>query len=276
MTTSELIRRVRSSYDELLGGLYQKTTTTSAGNAGGTTFVSTNVTGVDDFINQKELVIASGDANGQRREISDWDNGTNTGTLLTTAGFLIASGIDIEIGEKGFWSDREILDWANDGNNDAINRLTNKALADTHDTVDTTAGLLGVANFPSDYIRLADQGQGKFVLIDGAVTPIIDPGQYQRFVDDTFTPTSLGRGIAMLRNGEVHYRPANNATITWHYIKEGAEIDIDNAPDIPAEIHHALVDYIVYRGLLKNESSLAIEYFNKYENKLNTYNLHFE
>lgn len=128
MTTLLLIRRVRSAWQEISGGYYKKTATTSAGNAGGTTFVCTVITAVDDFLNQKELVIAEGDAIGQRRLISDWANSGNTGTLESTAGWQIATEMDIEVGEKGFWSDREILDWLNDAQDDMVNKLTDAAL----------------------------------------------------------------------------------------------------------------------------------------------------
>lgn len=272
MTTPEKLRRIRSAWDEIKDGFYLAGTTTSAGNAGGTTLIATGLTALDDFYNQKEIILTSGDASGQRRLISDFDAGTDTITLEETVGFLIASGVTFELGEAGFWSDREGLDWLNDGQADMVQKLTDEYLAPYLGKVSTTAGTTGKASFPTDYIRTVP----KHVLVDGAVAPFLPPTQYRRFVSDTFTPGTANVPTAIVRDSKLHYRPANNVTITWDYIRRPVAITIAQNSELPEDIHAALCDYAIYRGWLKAQTeesqAIANRYFSQYMDKIGTVN----
>ncbi len=270
MTTSEMLRRIRSAWDEIKGGFYLAGTTTSNGNAGGTTMIATGLTALDDFYNQKEVLLTSGTASGQRRLISDFVASSDTITLEETVGFLIASGVTFELGEAGFWSDREILDWVNDGQADMVQKLTDDYLAPYLGKVDTTVGTAGVASFPTDYIRTIP----KHTLVGGVVAPFVPSTQYRRFISDTYTPGDSNRPIGIIRNSELHYRPATNLTITWDYIRRPLAITISQTSELPEDIHAALCDYAIHRGWLKAQTqesqALANRYFGQFMDKIGT------
>jgi hypothetical protein len=224
-----------------------------------------------------EVVIASGDATGQRREITDWVKSTTIGTVLTAFTHAIADGVSIEIGSKGFWSDREILDWANDGANDMINRLADEVLADTHNKVSGTNGVAGTnfadAPFPSDYVRTIV----KHVLVDDVQAPFIPPNEIRRFLNDPFTPGSAAKPTAALRNSKVVYKPNTSATITWNYLRTPAVISGSTDPDFSEELAQILVDYVIHRGLRKNSKRAeeATLYWREYTNKIQNQNAQY-
>lgn len=262
MTTAEKIRRVRSAWREISGGFHKKTTTTSAGSD--TTFVSTNITAVDDFLNQKELVIGSGNASGQRQLITDWVFSTKVGTLEASVGFTIASGVTIEVGENGFWSDREILDWLNDGQDDMASELSDEVLFKALTVTANLSLSSGVATLPADFDRPANE----HVLIDSAVAPILGRGEHARLLTDQFLVKK-----AMYRNGALLYRPTSASIVELEYVKTRTAIDIDNASPLEAKMHQALCDYAIYRGWLKGQKEeLADRYLGIYRKKIEGYN----
>ena len=268
MNTENFIRRVRSAWQEISGGYYKNTATTSAGNAGGTTFICTAITAVDDFLNQKELVIAEGDALGQRRLISDWANMGNTGTLESTIGWQIATEIDIEVGEKGFWSDREILDWLNDAQDDVLNKLTDAALFKALTELVNLSISSGIATLPSDFVRPKQD----YVLIDGAVAPILAQDQYNKFLNSNFLVER-----AYFKDKSLYYRPTNASAVELEYIEDIAEITGAATSVLDTELHPALADYAIHRGFLKSEQeSLAGKHLTEYEKKILSYNQQHE
>lgn len=72
-------------------------TTTSAGNAGGTTLVDTVLTQGNDYWNNMAVVILSGNSIGQIRRISDFTSADDTITVDTAFASQIASGTKYNI-----------------------------------------------------------------------------------------------------------------------------------------------------------------------------------
>lgn len=253
MTTLQMIGRVRSAWHEELQGFYVTGTTSSAGSV--STFIASALSALaDDFLNEKEIYITSGNNNGLRREIADWVSSTTTGTLLEQFPYTVASAVTFEIGERGFWSDREIINWLNDTASEAAKLLSNEALWDYLKN-GTTAGSMvgsqayGRATIPTDCAKIP-----KSAWIDGRTAPILDPEQKTRFDRDSYIGEAiLLEGRPALGNVQVLYTPYKDATLTWLYAPIPAAFDTSTQTTLPARLHQILVDLTIREGWKKAE-----------------------
>lgn len=273
MTTLQMMQRVRSAWHEELQGFYITGTTNAAGSV--TTFVASALAGLaDDFLNEKEILITSGQNAGLRRDIADWVSSTFTGTLLEQFPYAVSSGVLFEIGEHGFWSDQEIIAWLNDAAQEVIRALAGEALWDYLKTASTTGNMVvsqvyGRALLPSDCVKPPSA-----VWINGKAARVLGPEQKTRFDRDPYIGAAvLLEGRPELGNVQVLYKPYEDAQITWQYAKAAAAFDIDEQTTLPARLHTILVDWAIKRGWEKTERlDLANQAEKNFVAKINTTN----
>ncbi len=270
MTSQEMLRRWRSDLNEVLGGYFATGITTSIGGGGGDTFFTTSLSSVvDDALNGLELYIVDGDNAGLRREIVDWVQTTNKGTLLEAFPYQIASGVSFIVGEKGVFSDQEGLAWLNAGAIEVVNRLSNRALHDflkSATTVGTASGSgYGTASLPTDIHK------APFAVILG-VNParIYDYQEQMSFYNDAWTTYKV------LWNGNlaIRYKPDSSLTVSWKYCPKPTEITISVNCDLPERLHEAVVSYAVHKALMKKgmpaEANVVMRSFQEMINFLNS------
>lgn len=253
MTTLEMIRRIRSAWHEELQGFYTTGTTSADGTA--STFICYALSALaDDFLNEKEICITSGLNSGLRREIVDWSAGTFTGMVLEQFPYAVADGVKFEIGERGFWSDQEIIAWLNDAAAETVRLLSNEALWDYLKN-GTTQGFMvasqsyGRAALPDDCVKIP-----KAVWIDGRIAPFVDTDQKTRFDRDPYI------GEAVILEGrpsggsvQIIYKPYKDATITFLYAPMPAAFDTVIETTLPVRVHPILVDLAIRDGWKKAE-----------------------
>ena len=253
MTTLQMIRQIRSAWHEVLQGFYTTGTTSGAGTV--STFVASAFSSfADDFLNEKEIIITSGSNNGFRREIADWDSASTTGTLLEQFPYTVGTGVTFEIGESGFWSDQEIINWLNDSAREVVKLLTNEALWDYLKTSTTNGSAVGSqtygrAEMPTDCEKIP-----KSVLVDGKFAPILDVDQKTRFDNDPYIGDAVlldGRPLA--GNVRVLYKPYQDATLTWLYAPSPTTISTTAQTNLTARLHQILVDLTIREGWKKAE-----------------------
>lgn len=251
MTTLEMIARVRSAWNEELGGFY--ITGTADGGSVTTLVDAALATFADDYLNEMEILITSGGNSGLRREISDFVSSSYTATFLEQFPYAIASGVTYEIGQKGFWSDQEIINWLNDGAYEVIRLLSNDALWDYMKTANTNGNMVGSqvygrAPVPSDMIKPPAS-----VWVNGKTARILPPDQKTRFDRDPYI------GAAVFLEGQaggvqqVLYKPYEDATLQWQYAPTPTAFNVSTATTLPARLHDFLVSYARKRGWNKKE-----------------------
>jgi hypothetical protein len=268
-----MMLRVRAAWHEELQGFYITGSTSAVGTV--STFVASALATIaDDFLNEKEILLTSGDNANLRRDIADWVSSTFTGTLLEQFPYAIGSGVTFEIGEHGFWSDQEIIAWLNDAAQEAVRLLANETLWDYLKTA-TTAGnpvasqAYGRADMPSDCVKPPSAAW-----VNGKTAKILNPDQKTRFDRDPFIGAAiLLEGKPEGGNVQVLYKPYEAATITWQYAKSPAAFDTDDQTTLPARVHPMLVDWAIKRGWEKFERlDLAEQALKNFTAKINAAN----
>lgn len=253
MTTTEMLARIRSALHEELGGFYL--TGTATGGSVTTLIDGALVTFADDYFNDAgaEALITSGGNAGLRRAIADFVSASYTATFLEQFPYAISSGITYEIGQKGFFSDQELLAWLNDGSYEVIRLLANDALWDYLKTADTAGTTVsgqdyGRALVPSDMIKPPAS-----IWVNGKTSQILMPDQKTRFDRDPYI------GAAVLLEGRpgsvqrVLYKPNDDATLQWQYAPTPTTIRVSAATNLPARLHNLLCDYGIMRAWQKAE-----------------------
>lgn len=274
MTTKQMMQRVRAAWHEQLQGFYIAGTTTSAGSV--TTFVASALSPLaDDFLNEKEIIITSGDNAGVRRKIADWVSSTFTGTLLEQFPYTVGSGVTFEIGEAGFWSDQDIVAWLNDGAYQAIQLLANEALWDYLKSASTAGAEVasqnyGRATMPSDCVKPPFS-----VWINGRTAKILNPDQKTRFDrDDYIGEAILLEGRPVSGNVQILYKPADPATVLFQYAPAPEAFDFDTQTTLPARLHPILIDWAIKRGWeAKERLDLAAQAEKNFVTKINAANV---
>lgn len=243
-----MMQRVRAAWHEQLQGFYITGTTTSAGSV--TTFIASALAALaDDFLNEKEIIITSGDNAGVRRKIADWVSSTFTGTLLEQFPYTVPSGVTFEIGEAGFWSDQDIIAWLNDGAYQTIQLLSNEALWDYLKSASVIGNPVGSENYgrfnmPSDCIK-----PPRSVWINGKTAKILGPENKTRFDRDDYIGTAvLLEGRPAGGNVQALYKPSAAATVQFQYAPTPTAFDFDDQTTLPARFHTMLVDWATKRG----------------------------
>lgn len=253
MTTLQMMQRVRSAWHEELQGFYITGSTSAAGTV--TTFISSALASLaDDFLNEKEILITSGQNVGLRRDIADWVSSTFTGTMLEQFPYAVGSGVLFEIGEHGFWSDQEIIAWLNDAAQEVIRMLANEAMWDYLKTAATTGSMVasqtyGRVQLPSDCAKPPSA-----VWINGKTARIINPDQKTRFDRDPYIGAAIMlEGRPEGGNVQAIYKPYEDATVTWQYAKIPAAFDTVTQTTLPARLHPMMIDLAIKRGWEKSE-----------------------
>lgn len=258
MTVKEMLSLFRSLLNEVRDLRYEAGTTTSAGASNGTTFICSSLAGVDDAYNEAEVRITSGNNAGQRREIGDWVDSTNTGTVVKAFTHQIATAINFEIGEKGFVSDHQAIELFTKAQDKLISFLPAAAFPGHTSTLEV-GGTGGVSNAmpstlagPPKTLRFKDTSNVEYDVL------VLGQDEHNRFRNDPFWGTTLEDAIAIWDNGKILYRPTDNGTLLLPVVPKFDAVTFSGGCPFPGYLHELVVDYAVYRAwLIKGRADMA-------------------
>lgn len=241
MTLKEAISNIRDGLREPGGLRYKTGTTTGTGAATGLTVVSSSLGGVDDSWNQAEILITSGNASGQRREISDF---ATAGTITVDEAFThqIVSGVTFEIGEKQFVSDHQILLWMTNAQDILTSLLTPDAFPTKSTIVEVTAtagvsAVLATAaptmGLPPKTLQFRDSNNLEYDMI------VLPAGEKDKFRNHGWLGSSKEDAIAIFEDGKIKYRPTNNGTILLPIVPRLDSVTFSGGSQLPSYMHPA-------------------------------------
>ena len=249
MTTPEIILQVNAQLGQRGRNRFFTGTTTGAGNAAGTTFVSTGLTGVDDAYNEMEFKITSGDLDGQIGRIGDWVNSTNTGSLIEPMETQIPSGVTFEIGEKGVVSDIDIIDYINNAQENLATHLVPDVFA--ADLIDLEIAMsAGVASavLPDTYAGVPNKGYfktGSSVNYDIEIIPIDRKNMIRR---NPFKGQTVKDIVVWFQNQKAYMAPGLTGTLVFPVVPNFTDVSYSVASTMPSFVHYLLVIYAVWHG----------------------------
>lgn len=243
-----LERRVRRLLNEHKKFRYAKVSTTSAGSATGTTVVSTTLTQLDDHWNGAVCKILSGNAEGAERVIEDFAN--STGTLTFTNNVFpiqIASGVSIELFEKGTWSGADVEQALLDSIN-FIAALLPKEVLEDYIVTETVGSVNGVADPPTSALDI------HHVTINGKPAVPVSSKRFRRLIsgqDSYLSTTGNTRFLYFFRgknttSGELVYAPSANHSVVYHKVPIATAWDSSgNLNGFPDKFWEPVVYYAV-------------------------------
>lgn len=255
MTIREMLASTRSGL-KAVGQLRYKTATTSgAGAAGGTTLVSTGLAGVDDAWNEMEVKITSGTNSGERRNVGDWVNSTSTMTFVNPFTTQVATTVTFEVGEKGFFSDHELLDMFTESQLELRLLLRPEAFPADLEWI-AIAGTAGSATVPAT----VHESPQSMLFVDTAASgeydvTILPVDEKDRFRDDAFLGSQLKDIVAIFEEGKIKYRPTDAGSFKIPQVPIFANVTFTTGSVFPAYLHSLQITYAVWRGWLKREHS---------------------
>lgn len=296
-TVRNLLTAVRSNLSEMKGLRYLAGTCTSDGNANGLTLVDSGLSTykADHFVG----CVVKLATDHRRPLISDFDATTGVltvgdGTTPSTGfGVRATSGTTYEILEKGIWDDAQIIEWANQAQNELLSLLSDDALVTVAKNT-TTTGKDGESDLPDDFIRLislsiSDAGTteteshvvragevtaGTGVHVGDTITtitagddttysllPVLHPDERWRWDSDPFLTSDENNPTAIFADGVLQYRPAVDAIVVWDYIGKLDDVSASQSFEWPDDFFGLLCDLTTARAFNASEDfSLAAIY----------------
>ena len=175
-------RQLRQSIGYNIGAM-QTSTTTSAGNSGGTTFIDGSLEAGDDQYAGHYVVFTSGTNEDDIRVIDRYDGGSTQATLRRAATGQVATSVTYELWERDIPPER-----VHDFINRAIRSITRKGAPPVRDLSLHTAAPIRVYNVPTavtgiQRIELRERYEGEILhtcdsvwdeLVDGDTTATAD------------------------------------------------------------------------------------------------------
>jgi len=248
MTTQELLSQSRSELKDTGQLRYKEGTTTSAGAADGSTLVSTSLGGADDAWNQAEVRITSGDNSGQRRQIGDYVSSTGTISLVENFTHQVANSVTFEIGEKGFISDHQLIEWFTEAQDKLVVILAEDAFPG-HSKRLSVAGTGGTsAALPTDLTGAPSTLQFKDNSGNEYDVTVLPPSEHDRFREDAFMGSALSDMVAIFQNGKISYRPTNNGTLLLPIVPKFNPVTFSGGSQLPTYLHQLQITWAVYKG----------------------------
>lgn len=250
MATSarQILQRVRANLAEAGRARYTTGTTSSDGNAGGTTFIASGLNiFLDDHFNGAYARLLSGTGAWHKRpRITDFTQSTGTVTATEGFGAQVVAGVSFEIFDEEIYSDVDLFNWINAEQDELVDVLTNDALllllkrGNTGAVAGFGGGITAFAALPSDAVRIISAD------ISGRVVAILNPKERTRFYDDPFIPGTANEPVGIYsQDGTtpgIELRPNNNATVKWTYIPRITEVSLSQ-DDVSMPDHY--VDLLV-------------------------------
>lgn len=247
-------REVRGFLNENLKSRYLRFTTTSAGAANGSTIISTDLFGQDDWLNGVEVEVLSGTLEGMSRIAEDFTNSTDTLDFSNNKfPAQVASGISCELYESKIWSGKQIRGRLIQ----AINTLAGlipKAMLGDYIVKETVGSVAGIADPPSSKVDLHS------IQINDKPAIPVPVERMERLISgrDAFAaPTTTTRYFYVfegkdLTNGQLRHFPAVNASVVYHKVRHMSSFESDGSTYFPVEFHSAAAAYAAYLSYLAN------------------------
>lgn len=257
-TVEELIFSVRANQVDNTNFRYKTGTTTSSGNAGGTTFIDSGLSSfVDDFFNGCHARITnSGFSKLKEILITDFTSSTGTVTVAETFGGQILNTYTYEIFEKSVWTDPQIIEWLNSELSSLAHLLDDKVAASLIKK-ETVAGASGVLAIPDDMIRLIG-----IETTDGSGTvTMLHPTQRDRFNDDDTASEAhrvvIPSGATSVDGnnifGTYQYKPTDVESFDFYYIPKLADLTTSQDLQAPNWLADLLVLGATVRGFMASD-----------------------
>lgn len=273
-TIEQLIFSVRANQIDNTNFRYKIGTTTSTGNAAGTTFIDSALsTYVDDFFNGCFARITSGSFDKMREAlVTDFVSSSGTVTVAETLGGAIVNTLTYEIFEKGVWTEPQIIDWLNAELSTLAHLLDDKALSMLikKSTITGSSGV--ISTLPTDMVRLLS-----IRVSDGSGTVhLFSPTQRDRFDDDDSNSSShriaIFSGSTIVDAGNIfsriEYKPANTESFDLFYVPSLASLTTSQDLQAPDWVGDLLVLGATVRGFIASDDFNKAQTFKGYRDEL--------
>ncbi len=247
-TVADLIRRVRNHLHEQLNDYFLQTTLAAAGTT--TTFKPSGSVGANYFSNNSmEVVFVDGANTGLRGQIVSWDG--TTATLLEALPFATEAGKIVQIGQKGFFSDHDLIYFLNDAANLVFRSILPGKLSEYQKSAEqsgtpVSGKTYGTVTHPTDLI-----GRPARIWIDGREATILNDDEIE----------VLNRGALIDRaflfvDGTTGYfkpRPDTDAAIRYRYVAKPQTAVLGSSVDWPIKTLPAIAHVAASAGYGKRE-----------------------
>lgn len=277
-TVKTLLSRVKSNLAEATRQRYLSGTATG-GNT--TTILASALNALypdSAFVGAFARITSGNGAHFNQPMITSFSGATFTVTVAESFGITVANGMTFELFDRGLYGDYELLGYLNQEQEEMMNLLSTEALV-TVVRKKNTSGTTGFAALPADFMRNAQDA----VKIGGIVAPIYPLSESMVLDgDDAFTPgttseyaacySAQDQGDGTFLQG-IDYKPANNVTVTWHYIARPTAMTIDGNASLSDELLDIQVLGATARALLASEDhGLAAGWLKKRDQQIQAKN----
>lgn len=264
---SIILGRVRSNLKQK-GVRHKLFTTTSNGATDGTTVISTELTELDDYWNNAQL-ISQNLTTQETLDVRTVEDFANTGGILSFTNnplrSQMLSGSILVVTEKGSWREDDLKRFVLEAA-DIFLRIAPEDIARNFKVRQNVGGLTGNANTPANVLRYVKPT----VLVDGKKCKVMSPDRASYLTEGAYLPTDsyvgyfAGRLDATKNIGQFRYRPSNNVNVQYHFIPVPA-FDTSNNWKVPDEMWNPIVFGATQLALAANE---RIQLAAKWEQKM--------
>ncbi|MFQ5786570.1 MAG: hypothetical protein ACE5H1_01180 [Thermodesulfobacteriota bacterium] len=236
----------RSELKEVGKLRYYTSTTSQIGAPDGTTLISSNLLQHDDAFNGMEVRITDNinvfPSSNERRIVADWVKSTSTLTLVEGFSEQIGASRPFELGEAGFISDHQLIEFFTEAQNDMVLKLPSDAFEEILVSKTVTASPAGIAAFPKDIVGLPNA-----VRIGNTDVIILPRNQEDKFQRHAYLGTT-DEPIGIYKNGEFHYKPTSQTKVVFEVLPVLANFTFTDGSPLPSYLHNLQVKYTVAQG----------------------------
>lgn len=247
-TVADLIKRVRNHLHEQLNDYFLQTTLTAAGTT--TTFKPSGSVGTNYFSDQNmEVVFVDGVNAGLRGQIVSWDG--TTATLLEALPFATEVDKVVQIGQKGFFSDHDLIYFLNDAANFVFRAIVAARLSEYQKSASQSGTPVSGENYgqvthPTDLI-----GRPARIWIDGREAAILNDDELEILVRGIL----IDRAFLLVDSTTGYFKPKpdTTATVRYRYVARPQSAVINSSVDWPMKTLAAIVHKATSAGYAKRE-----------------------
>lgn len=250
-TTKSLITQARTLLHENLKEFFLETTTDGTGT---TTTVEISSSIGNDYFNDNnmEVLITSGNNIGMRGEIIDWVQSTGTITVLEAFPFVVASGVTVQIGPKGFFRDWDFEAWFNDAADFVFRRIAYDKLTEYQAIASAVGTPVSGVNYGEATLPATRLGVPAVVWVDDRIAGKFDLDETEIFQSGVM----VDRGWMVADSDSIFFKPKpdTTATIKFGYIPRPETFALnDSAVDWPRKTIPAILRHVCATGYFKRE-----------------------
>jgi hypothetical protein len=257
---SDLLRKTRHYISERKKLRYLRTTTTSAGSATGTTVISTNINEIANFWRNAECAVLDSDLDPIRIVETSSAAGQLDFSGDNAFPYQIGSGVTIELGEVGSFSNQSLKVFLIDSINFLAGVLPKAVLRD-YIIMETVSSSGGVADPPTNMIDI------HFIVINDLPTSEIPPEERSQMSRDAYLESvTPDRFLYYWRgkdadDGELVYAPAGSHDVDYHGVPLLTDFDSSQNTKFPKDFFDIVAMETASRAFAANDDGALAAYY---------------